>query len=261
MMHQSARDQIVDHLAWFEGSVPHMYLDSIGLVTTGIGNLLDPYSQFGNRVRFTHSDGRLATEAEVRAEFALVKSKTVPGGNAPQAAYHSYKAFEPITKLRVTPADLSLAVQQALRAHEAAATSYFGRDFDTLPADVQVVLLQMSYAGGLYSRRIQLVPLLKRRDFVAARAYTYLTNAKQGKAGYKTYNAAFRMMMMNGSILDQCARLKMVNWAPKDITTFYGFKRGLQLSRWYTGNDMSLAVKTSDVVTERNYEGWLRSQQ
>ncbi|HKO52197.1 MAG TPA: hypothetical protein VJV79_31030 [Polyangiaceae bacterium] len=260
-MHQSARDQIVSHLAWFEGSVPYMYLDSIGLVTTGIGNLLDPYSQYGKRVRFSHSDGRPATEAEVRAEFTLVKSKTVAGGNAPQAAFRSYRAFEPITKLRIAPADLSVAVQDALRAHEAAAVSYFGRDFDTFPADVQVVLLQMSYAGGLYSRRVQLSPLLKRRDFVAAREYTYLTNAKQGKAGYKTYNAAFRMMMMNGSILDQCAKLKMVHWSPKDISVFYGFKRGLQLSRWYTGNDMSLAVKTSDVVTEGNYEGWLRNQQ
>lgn len=68
------------------------------------------------------------------------------------------------------------------------------------------------------------------------------------------------MMMMNGSILDQCAKLKMLNWVPKDITAFYGFKRGLQLSRWYTGNDMSLTVKTTDVVTVGNYEAWLRNQ-
>jgi len=107
---------------------------------------------------------------------------------------------------------------------------------------------------------MELAPLLKKRDFVAARNYTYLTNAKQGTAGYSKYNAAFRMMMMNGSILDQCAKLKMVNWAPKDIGVFYGFKQGLQLSRWYTGNDRSLAVQSTDVVTAGNYEAWLRNQ-
>ncbi len=259
-MHQSAKEQIVDHLAWFEGYVPYMYLDSLGLVTTGIGNLLDPYSKYGKRVQFRRADGIPASDAELKAEFDLVKSKTTPGGNAPQAAYRSYRAFEPITKLRATLADISLAVLEAVRQHEAAALQYFGRDFETAPADVQVVLVQMSYAGGLYARKGQLAPWLTKRDYVAAREFTYLSNATQGKAGYKKYNAAFRMMMMNGSILDQCAKMKMDHWAPKDTWTFYGFKRGLQLSRWYSGNDMSLAVKPSDVVTAGNYETWLRNQ-
>ena len=79
-----------------------MCLDSIGLVTTGIGNLLDPYNKYGRRVRFTRADGGAATDAEVKAEFDLVKSKTMPGGNAPQADYRSFRAFESITKLRVS---------------------------------------------------------------------------------------------------------------------------------------------------------------
>lgn len=259
-MHQSAKEQIVDHIAWFEGNVPYMYLDSLGLVSTGVGNLLDPYSRYGKRVRFSRANGTPATDAEVKAEFDLVKSKVIPGGTAPQAAFRSYRAFEAITKLRATWPDVYTAVVEALRQHEAAALQYFGRDFDTFPADVQVVLVQMSYAGGLYARRLSLAPLLKKRDFIAARSHTYLSNPSQGQAGYKKYNAAFRMMMMNGSILDQCSRLRMVNWAPNDISTFYGFKNGLQLSRWYTSNDLDLNVQTTDVVTVRNYEAWIRNQ-
>ena len=52
----------------------------------------------------------------------------------------------------------------------------------------------------------------------------------------------------------------MANWAPTDPGTFYGFKRGLQLSRWYTGNDSRLEVYPSDIVTESNLEHWLNEQ-
>ena len=206
-MHQSASNQIIDYLTSFEAFVPWMYLDSLGLVTTGIGNLLDPYSTYGKKVSFYwRSDNGRATDAEVKAEFDLVKSKAVPGGRAPQAGFQSYKAFESITKLRASKDDVYAAVRTALKALEAAAVQYFGRDFDTLPADVQVVFVQMSNAGGLVSRKGQLAPLLKKRDFVAARDYAYLSNAKQGRNGYKKYNSAFRILMMNGWILDQCSK-------------------------------------------------------
>jgi len=260
-MHQSASNQIIDYLTSFEAFVPWMYLDSLGLVTTGIGNLLDPYSTYGKKVSFSRrSDGGRATDAEVKAEFDMVKSKAVAGGHAPQAGFQSYKAFESITKLRASKEDVDAAVRTALKAHEAAAVQYFGRDFTTLPADVQVVLVQMSYAGGLKSRQGQLAPFLRKRDFIGARDYTYLSNAKQGRNGYKKYNAAFRILMTNGWILDQCSKKSMANWVPTDTSTFYGFKRGLQLSRWYTGNDPSLEVYTSDIVTEGNFEHWLSKQ-
>ena len=260
-MHQSAQNQIIDHLSVFEGVVPYMYLDVRGLVTTGIGNLLDPLSTYGRKVRFyRRSDLGFATEAEVKAEFALVKSKCVPGGGAPQRAFAVYTAFEPLTKLRVYPEDIKAAVLVSLAAQETWIRSQLGRDYDLLPADVQVMLVQMGYAGSLKSRLPELGPPLKKRDYLAARQYAFLSNAQFGQKGYGDYNAAFKLMLVNAWIVEQCSLQRMKHWSPQDITEFFGVKRGLQIARWYTQNDVRAEVRTDDSVTVRDYSAWVKMQ-
>ncbi len=260
-MYPSAKDQILDHLSIFEGVVPYMYLDVRGLVTVGVGNLLDPLSTYGKKVRFYRlSDRGFATEAEVKAEFAFVKSKVVPGGNTPQSGWARYTAFESVTKLRVYPEDIQAAVLTSVASQEKWIVSQLGRDYDTLPADVQVVLIQMGYAGSLKARMPQLAPFLKKRDYLGARRFAYLSNPQNGLRGYEDYNAAFRMMMMNAWIVEQCANLDMAYLSPDDITQFYGIRHGLQVARWYTSNNVSVELQADDVVTQRDYSVWVRSQ-
>lgn len=260
-MHQSAKDQIGDHFSVFEGVVPYMYLDVRGLVTVGIGNLLDPLSTYGKKVRFYRlSDRGYATDAEVKADFATVKSKVVPGGNAPQPGWDKYWKFEALTKLRVYPDDLKAAVLAAVAAQESWVRGQIGSVYDELPADVQVVLVQMGYAGGLKARMPQLAPLIKAGDYLGARRYAYLTNQFGSTRGYEDYNAAFRMMLMNAWILDQCSELDMTYQNPDDITQFYGVRNGLQVARWFTSNDVSLELQTDDVVTIRDYSAWIKSR-
>jgi len=259
VVYQSIKDQIGKYLAFFEGAINWMYLDERGLVTTGKGNLLDPYASFGRSVRFVHKDGSAASDAEVKAEFDMVKSKTVPGGGRPDKDHLNAYSFRDITNLRATDADIYAAVTRALAAKEGEARGYFGPDYDTFPADVQVVLMQMGYAGGLASRRNQLAPLLKKRDFWMARQYTYLTNKDRGRDGYKKYNAAFPMLMTTGWIVDQCKDKKMLHWAPKDPSIFYGYERFLQVKRWYMG-DTSPDIRLNDEILMGNGEKWLNDK-
>lgn len=256
-MHPSAKDQIIEYLTFYEGRISWMYLDSRGLVSTGIGILLDPFEKYGRSMPF-YVDGRRATDAEVKAEWDFVKSKRGPSGG-PQSAFLNANAFKPVTKLRVPESDIDAATMRIVKIKEGEARSYFGADFDRWPADVQVVLVQMAYAGGLRARKGELLEPLSRRDWLQASTYTYLRNADQGKAGYKTYNLAFRYMMQTAWILDQCSKLKMFWPSPNNITLFYGIKQALQVARWYL--DASDArIRTDDIIIGMDLRAWLRTQ-
>jgi len=237
-MHPSAKNQIVDYLTEFEGFKTWMYVDSTNLVTTGIGILLDPFERYGRVLAWYDKTNpqRLAGGDEVKAEFDAVKSKS-----------NDY-----ITKLRARPADVIGAVLSILAQKEAACRSYFGSDYDSFPADVQVVLTQMSYAGGLLTRKNDLAPLLAARNWLGARDYTYLTNPKQGKEGYKKYNECFRRLMLNAHIVESCSKLAHPIFSmPQDITIFFGFKNALWVSRWST-DVFDPTIREDDIITGDN---------
>ncbi len=259
-MHPSAKDQIIEYLKEFEWLVPWMYLDSIGKVTTGIGILLDPYEKYGRVLSWYDKDNpsRRAGDDEVEAEFRLVKSKVGPDGKPlksknPKENFAHFRAFEEITKLRATHEDIIKAVYGIVAEKESACRSYFGPDYDGFPADVQVALTQMSYAGGLLARRHELAPFLAARDWLGAQEFLYLTNPKQGKNGYRKYNACFRALMVNAHIVEGCSRLDPPNATmPRDIKIFFGFKNALSVARWDSTEDVDPTIRPDDVITSSN---------
>src|SRR5262245_47157291 len=102
-MHASAKDQIVEYLTEFEAYATWMYLDSLGLVTTGIGILLDPYDKYGRALPWNawydkETQQPVTSEDVVRTEFQMVKSKNGPKGvpewsKDPSKNFAWYKAF------------------------------------------------------------------------------------------------------------------------------------------------------------------------
>jgi hypothetical protein len=72
-MRPAAREAFGAEVARWEGRVPHMYLDHKGYVTCGVGNLVDPVS-LALELPWVRSDGEVATEDEVRADWARVKA-------------------------------------------------------------------------------------------------------------------------------------------------------------------------------------------
>lgn len=80
-MHASARSAWQGSITKHEGNIGHMYLDTKGLVTIGIGNLIDPVSlatplpfqfKIGNQAGAIA--GRVATTQEIEAEWRTLKN-------------------------------------------------------------------------------------------------------------------------------------------------------------------------------------------
>src|SRR6516225_9442027 len=76
----------------FEGSVPHMYLDVKGLVTVGVGNLIDAVELARSLPFRFKTSGAPANSDQITAEWAKLKQN-------PELAREGAKACEAVTQL------------------------------------------------------------------------------------------------------------------------------------------------------------------
>jgi GH24 family phage-related lysozyme (muramidase) len=129
--------------AGFEGRIPYMYLDILGLVTVGIGNLIDPVATAqALPFCFKNPPGNPATQDQITAEWQTLK-------NDPSLAAKGHLACEAITQLALSNGAIDSLVLAKLTQNE----SFLKRQqwflsFDTWPADAQLGLLSMAWAMG-----------------------------------------------------------------------------------------------------------------
>lgn len=121
----------------FEGRVPYMYTDVKGLVTTGIGNLIDPIAM-ALGLPWKNADGSPASQDEITSEWNTVKSAW-PGIQS--------TATRSITQLHLDPADIDHIVAEKAAQNEDILRQGFP-GYDSLPADGQMLLLSMAWAMG-----------------------------------------------------------------------------------------------------------------
>src|SRR5579871_13382 len=132
----------------FEGCVPHMYLDILGLVTVGVGNLVDPVElakalpfRFKNKPSIA-TPGAPATPEQIAAEWQKLKENQ----HLAQAGFH---ACEPLTDLELSAPDLdSLVFARVTNDANFLKRQRPFQAFDTWPADAQLGLLSMAWAMG-----------------------------------------------------------------------------------------------------------------
>jgi hypothetical protein len=124
-----------------------MYLDThepVELVTTGIGNLIDPLSEALHLPWYVKGTipPRLATKDEIEAEWNHVKSLTA-------LAHSPSRVWSMVTKLYLTQEAVRSLVFAVLDQNEAElkARPCFA-NFDAWPADAQLGVLSMSWAMG-----------------------------------------------------------------------------------------------------------------
>ena len=125
------------------GRVRYMYLDVKGLLTIGIGNLIDPIGlALTLPFVFKADPSTAATQDDITADWNAVKGDST-------LAQQGHLAADPITKLMLTSNSINSLVLSKADQFEATLkqTTEFS-SFDTWPADTQLGLMSMAWAMG-----------------------------------------------------------------------------------------------------------------
>jgi GH24 family phage-related lysozyme (muramidase) len=145
----------------FEGSVNHMYLDSVGAVTIGVGRMLPDSAAAAELDLVRNGDDAPAGAQEKIDEFATVLGKT----RGKLASY--YKQY---TTLHLIEATIDALLTEDL-------TRFVGRlaarlpEYDSYPVSVQEALLDMVFnlgETGLMDKFPKFIAAIQRKDWKAA---------------------------------------------------------------------------------------------
>lgn len=139
-MRQVVIDRFFDWSTQFEGYVPWMYLDCKGLVTVGVGNLIDPVYA-ATPLPFVHADGTPATQGEISDEWHVIKGHQ-------DLTKRGYKACQAYCKLRLTRDGVGLLVARKLAANWDWLKRNYFQDADNWPAAAQLGVSSMAWAMG-----------------------------------------------------------------------------------------------------------------
>jgi len=205
-MQSSVEQNFVQFTKPFEGTVNYMYLDIKGLVTVGIGNLIDPVN-LALALPFVHnSDNSPASQSEIQAEWTKVKQNA-------KLAQQGYKAAAPpFTTLKLTDAAITQLVGKQLNANQAILKQTF-TDFESWPADAQLGLLSMAW--GLGAGFASKWPLFKAaclaRNWSSAAQNCQISTA--GNPGVAPRNTANVLLFNNAqAVADQKLDYSVLHW-------------------------------------------------
>ncbi len=197
-MKRSVREAFIPWTTQYEGRVPWMYCDVKGLVSTGIGNLIDTIAEAA-RLPWLKPDGTRASYQEIADEWSLIK-------NFPNAARLGHKAVEHVAKLRMTNEQIDKLVMSKVLEME----DYLIHErhdggfpaFDQWPADAQLATLSMAWACGPAFRFPKLAAALRDWDFETAALECKMVEkdnpgvAPRHKADKELYLNAARVMAL-----------------------------------------------------------------
>jgi GH24 family phage-related lysozyme (muramidase) len=139
LMKASVADKYTEFTTKFEGKLPFMYLDVKNLVTTGIGNLIDPIGS-ALSLPWKHRDGSRASQSEIASAWNAVKNRkdlSQKGGGV----------YAGVTDLRLDNDGIKEVVNRKLLSNEEILRKRF-RSYDSWPADAQLGVLSMAWAAG-----------------------------------------------------------------------------------------------------------------
>lgn len=187
-MRDSVRRVFVAFTSPLEGVVEHLYLDTKGLVTVGIGNLVDPI-QYALPLPFVHrNDGRPAQRDEIATEWLDIK-------NRPELARLGHRAAREHCRLHLTPDGIDNLVARKLGQNDRFLAARFP-EWNEWPADAQLATLSMAWACGPAFRFPMLDAALKAQNFELA-AQECTINPQAGTI--VTRNAANRTLYRNAA--------------------------------------------------------------
>lgn len=121
-----------------EGEISHMYLDTVGAVTVGVGNMVSTVAE-AQKLAFTNRQtSKAATKDEIKADFEAVKKQT-KGQVASKYKTH--------TKLDLPTKDIDKLLDTRIDAFKKEVKLKFSK-FDDYPLTVQFALLDLAFNLG-----------------------------------------------------------------------------------------------------------------
>jgi len=190
-MHATVREIFPTFSKRFEGYVHWMYLDVKGLVTTGIGNLIDSEETVRNLPFTDKASGEKATESQILDEWRRLK-------NTPDLAEKGHKACEPVTRLRLSDDAIAALVRKRLLGNEEVLKQTFPA-WETWPADAQLGTLSVAWAvgAGFAPKWPNFTAACRAADWVGAREHCKLREA--GNPGVVPRNQANALLFTNAA--------------------------------------------------------------
>ena len=190
-MYASVKTAFSSFTNTFEGRIHWMYADVKGLVTTGVGNLIEPVAVAGV-LPFQHANGVAATAAEITAAWQDIKNNGLTLGAA------GANACATRNDLRLTDAAIDNLVSSKLASNETTFLRSFP-DFESWPADAQLAGMSMSWALGpaFAPSWPKLTAALKAKDWKAAAANCSISTT--GNAGVAPRNVADQALFTNAA--------------------------------------------------------------
>jgi GH24 family phage-related lysozyme (muramidase) len=208
-MYDSVRSNFISFTTGFEGSVPYMYLDVKGLVTTGIGNLIDPVGLALPLPFVRKSDSSPAPQSEITAEWNKIKAMTSlarQGANTAAGVTSLMLTADSITSLVLSKLDSNVATLKTTPAFSS---------FETWPADAQLGLLSMAWALGasFAASWPMFTAAVGQGDWSAAASNCQISTA--GNPGVAPRNAADVQLFTNAAAVNAAGSDPTVLWYPK----------------------------------------------
>jgi peptidoglycan hydrolase-like protein with peptidoglycan-binding domain len=198
---QATRASVVNsYTDWttpLEGFVPFMYIDALGYVTTGMGNLIDPVSA-ALALPWKNSDGSAASPAQIQAAWAAVDAqRSDPKGQKQTSgpATRGGGSQGGVTSIRITKDDVKNIVAAKLKENE----SYLLKglsSFADAPADAQLAAHSMAWAmgPGFATTWTQFRDAFNKADYTTAAAQSNMKGV-----GIDNRNLANKLLLTNAS--------------------------------------------------------------
>lgn len=201
--------------------IPWMYQDVKTLVSTGLGNLIDPIG-LALSIPFKRADGSRATRQEIIDEWHRIKNQP-PDAKGRTAAMLGHLYAKKIATLHLTNDDILDLIRMRLESNESIIASTFPR-WEEWSADAQLATHSMAWAcgAGIFSPRSgkfhwpKLTAALHAFDYMTAARECFMPEeAKIG--GLRPRNKANRIMYTNASIVLERAMDPDVLHFPADL--------------------------------------------
>lgn len=141
-MHKSVFDIHAQFTSEFEGRIAWMYQDIKGLITIGLGCLIDPMSQAGHLPFVRLANKQPASVSEICLEWNRIKKMK-------NLAVQGHLAARKYCNLRLLEKDIDALARSRLLENERILNLAFPK-YQAFPADAQLAINSMAWAMGAF---------------------------------------------------------------------------------------------------------------